>query len=63
MRFTYMWSGLFRLHNVTIVGYFYYLILQLGYLEVTVQEKLKFKGCCDWSFVCFQCEQTSQVQL
>jgi hypothetical protein len=43
-----------------------------GYLEVTVQEKLcsgwpgpfvKVEGCCDSSFVCFQCEQTSQVVI
>jgi hypothetical protein len=46
--------------------------LQLWYLEVTVQVKLrsgwpgpfvKVEGCCEQSFVCFQCEQTSQVQL
>jgi hypothetical protein len=46
--------------------------IQLGYLEVTVKEKLrsgwpgpfvKVEGCCDYSFVCFQCELTSQVQL
>jgi hypothetical protein len=44
----------------------------LGYLGVTVQEKLrsgwpgpfvKVEGCCDKSFVCFRCVQTSQVQL
>jgi hypothetical protein len=49
-----------------------FFLVQLGYLEVTVQEKLrscwpgpfvKFEGCCDLSFVCFQCKQTSQVQL
>jgi hypothetical protein len=48
------------------------LCVQLAYLEVTVQEKLgsgwpgplaKVEGCCDYSFVCFQSEQTSQVQL
>jgi hypothetical protein len=47
-------------------------IVQLGYLEVTVQEKLrsgwagpfmKVEGCCDQSFVCFQSEQTSQVVI
>jgi hypothetical protein len=46
-------------------------IVQLGYLEVTVQEKLrsawpgpfvKVERCCDQPFVYFQCEQTSQVQ-
>jgi hypothetical protein len=46
--------------------------LQLGYLDVTVQEKLrsgwpgpfaKVEGCCDSSFVCLQCEQTPQLQL
>jgi hypothetical protein len=42
--------------------------VQLEYLGVTVQEKLrsgwpgpfvKVEGCCDKSFVCFQCEQVS----
>jgi hypothetical protein len=46
--------------------------VQFRYLEVTVQKKLrsgwpgpfvKNEGCCDKSFVCFQHEQTSQVQL
>jgi hypothetical protein len=46
--------------------------VQLGYLEVTVHEKLrsgwpgpfvKVEGCCDQPLVCFQCEQTSQVEL
>jgi hypothetical protein len=46
--------------------------VQLEYLVATVQGQLgsgragpfvKVEGCCDWSFVCFQCEQMSQVQL
>jgi hypothetical protein len=48
------------------------MMLQLEYLVATVQGKLrsgragpfvKVEGCCDLSFVCFQCEQMSQVQL
>jgi hypothetical protein len=49
-----------------------FFFVQFGYLEVTVQEKLrsgwpgpfvKVEGCCGLSFVCIQCEQTSQVQF